>query len=76
MVIISPLMLLTAMESRRMSFDKMIVYHAILTVLLAVITWIFTGNLGQTTTITVVFSIAAIEINYSHERMWTRIKWA
>jgi uncharacterized membrane protein len=62
-------------ESRKRSLVKMLVYRAIITVLLAVISWIFTGNLGQTTIITVVFSILASAIYYLHERMWNNIHW-
>lgn len=63
------------MESKKRSLVKMIVYRGILTALLAVITWIFTGNTGQTTIITVVFSISATAIYYAHERVWNQVKW-
>ena len=53
----------------------MLTYRAILTALLAVISWIFTGNLGQTTTITIVFSITATAIYYVHERVWNGVSW-
>lgn len=64
------------MESRRRSFVKMVIYRGIITVVLAVITWIFTGNTGETTLITIVFSISATAIYYVHERIWARVKWA
>ena len=63
------------MESKKRSLVKMIVYRGILTALLAVITWIFTGNTGQTTIITIVFSISATAIYYAHERVWNQVKW-
>lgn len=53
----------------------MLTYRAILIVLLAVISWIFTGNLGQTTIITVVFSAAATAVYYIHERVWSNVRW-
>ena len=62
-------------ESRKRSLVKMIVYRAILTVLLAVISWIFTGDTGQTTIITIIFSISATAIYYLHERVWNGIRW-
>ena len=46
-------------ESRKRSIVKMLTYRAILTALLAIISWIFTGDLGQTTIITIVFSVSA-----------------
>jgi uncharacterized membrane protein len=53
----------------------MLTYRAILTALLAGITWAFTGNLTQTSIITIVFSVSATAIYYLHERTWLRIKW-
>ena len=62
-------------ESRKRSIVKMLTYRAILTALLAIISWIFTGNLGQATVITIVFSVSATAIYYLHERVWNGIKW-
>lgn len=62
-------------ESRKRSVIKMLTYRAILTALLAVISWIFTGDIGQTTVITIVFSISATAIYYIHERLWNGIHW-
>jgi uncharacterized membrane protein len=66
---------MTSGESRRRSIVKMITYRAILTALLAVISWVFTGNIGQTTVITIVFSVSATVIYYLHERVWNGITW-
>jgi len=62
-------------ENKKRSIVKMLTYRAILTALLAVISWIFTGNAGQTTIITIVFSVSATAIYYVHERLWNGIKW-
>lgn len=62
-------------ESKKRSIVKMLTYRALLTALLAIISWIFTGNLGQTTVITIVFSVSATAIYYLHERVWNAIKW-
>jgi uncharacterized membrane protein len=62
-------------ESRKRSVIKMLTYRAILTALLAVISWVFTGDIGQTTVITIVFSISATAIYYIHERLWNGIRW-
>jgi adenylylsulfate kinase len=62
-------------ESRKRSIIKMLTYRAILTALLAVVSWVFTGNLGQTTVITIVFSAAATAIYYLHERVWNNVRW-
>ncbi|NWG37794.1 DUF2061 domain-containing protein [Nitrososphaera sp.] len=63
------------METRKRSLVKMLSYRAILTGLLALISWIFTGNLQQTTIITIVFSVSATAIYYLHERIWNSVKW-
>jgi uncharacterized membrane protein len=47
----------------------MLTYRAVLTILLAIISWIYTGNLGQTTVITIVFSASATAIFYICERV-------
>jgi len=66
---------MTLGESRKRSIAKMLSYRAILTALLAGISWYFTGNIGQTTTITVVFSISATAVYYLHERLWNKVGW-
>ena len=53
----------------------MLVYRAIATGLLAVITWGFTGSVGDTTAITLTFTVAATAAYYLHERVWNNIKW-
>jgi uncharacterized membrane protein len=63
------------MESRKRSILKMITYRAILTALLAAVSWIFTGNLSQTTTITIIFSVSATAVYYVHERLWNNLSW-
>jgi uncharacterized membrane protein len=67
--------IMTLGESRKRSIVKMLSYRAILTALLATISWYFTSNLGQTTTITVIFSISATAVYYAHERLWNKVSW-
>jgi uncharacterized membrane protein len=50
-------------------------YRIMVVVLLIVITYYFTGDLGQTTTISIVFNVAGSAIYYVYERMWGRIEW-
>jgi uncharacterized membrane protein len=63
-------------ETKKRSIVKTISYRAILTVVLAVITYAYTGNLVQTSGITIIFSVVATIIYYAHERMWTKIAWS
>jgi uncharacterized membrane protein len=62
-------------ESRMRSAVKMLMYRALVTVLLAVISWYFTGNVGLTAIIAIVYAVGATAIYYLHERMWNQINW-
>jgi uncharacterized membrane protein len=62
-------------ESKARSFVKMASYRIMIVVLLIVITYYFTSNLGQTTTISIVFNVAGSVIYYAYERLWGRIEW-
>jgi uncharacterized membrane protein len=66
---------LMAVASRRRSIIKTLSYRAIVTVILAVVTFVFTGNLYQTSTIAIVFGILATLTYYLHERLWSKINW-
>ena len=66
---------LMAIASRRRSIVKTLSYRAIVTVILAVVTFGFTGNLYQTSTIAIVFGVLATLTYYLHERLWSRIQW-
>jgi uncharacterized membrane protein len=61
--------------SRRRSVVKTLSYRAIVSVILAVVTFVFTGNLYQTSTIAIVFGILATATYYLHERLWSKIQW-
>jgi uncharacterized membrane protein len=61
--------------SRRRSILKTLSYRAIVTVILAVVAYVFTGNLYQTSTIAIVFGILATLTYYLRERLWSRINW-
>jgi adenylylsulfate kinase len=62
-------------ESRRRSLLKTLSYRVIVTVILAVVTFVFTGRLYQTSAISIVFALLATIAYYVHERVWTTIKW-
>ena len=53
----------------------MATYRAIATALLAVLTWIFTGNAGETGIVTVLFTVISTAVYYFLERMWNNVKW-
>ncbi len=53
----------------------MLSYRVSVFALLATITYYFTGNAGQTTTISVVFNVAGSLVYYAYERLWDAINW-
>ena len=53
----------------------MVIYRIVIFILLMAITYYFTGDLTQTTTISTVFNLAGSVIYYLFERMWGKIEW-
>jgi len=62
-------------DSHKRSLVKAITYRASASLALAIISWFYTGNLLETSFITIIFTIVATIIYYFHERVWDRIKW-
>lgn len=60
--------------SHRRSMAKSLVWRLIGVIVLAVVTYFFTGSLIQTGLITFLHHFAFIFIYYFHERAWMRIK--
>jgi uncharacterized membrane protein len=63
------------LENRTRSIVKTAVYRVIIIFLLAGITYYYTGNLGQTTNISILFNAGGTVIYYFWERLWDRISW-
>jgi adenylylsulfate kinase len=61
-------------DSKKKSILKTLTYRAVLTVVLAIVTYAFTGDIFQTSGITIVFSIISTLMYYFHERMWNKIQ--
>jgi len=57
------------------SLTKAISYRIICIVMLAIVSFIFTGDLSQVTGIVVVFQGIQMVIYYIHERVWERVQW-
>ena len=62
-------------EGTKRSLAKAISYRVICIVMLAIVSFIFTGNLSQVTGIVVVFQGIQMFVYYFHERAWDRVKW-
>jgi len=61
-------------DSLKRSLLKSITYRALASSALAVISWFYTGNLFETSFITIAFTVVAIVIYYIHERVWDKIE--
>ena len=62
-------------ETRTRSLTKTLVYRTVVIGLLAAVTYAFTGNVGETTLITVVFNAAGSVVYFGFERLWDSINW-
>jgi uncharacterized membrane protein len=62
------------LDSGKRSILKTMSYRIITTIMLAIMTYLYTGDLFQTSAESLSFSIIATGFYYVHERMWTRIK--
>ena len=63
------------MDKRLRSLIKSATYRIIAFIVLMVITWYATGDLVQTTFISVTFHTIQLFLYYIHERLWERINW-
>ena len=63
------------MDQKKRSLIKAIVYRAGGAVVLALISWLATGDLIQMSTITISYQFVAIAGYFLHERLWAKIKW-
>lgn len=62
-------------ETRKRSIAKAVSYRIICSIMLAMITFLITGDILQMTLIVVVFQSIQMVIYYFHERAWKQIKW-
>jgi len=62
-------------ETRKRSIAKAVCYRIICVIVLAIITYLITGNITQMTAIVLIFQSIQMFIYYFHERVWEQIKW-
>ena len=62
-------------ETRRRAIVKAMTYRVIVAVTLAIISWYYTGNLFETSAVSITYTIIATVIYYLHERAWIKVKW-
>jgi uncharacterized membrane protein len=62
-------------EARKRSLAKAISWRIIAFIVLAVVTYLFTGSLKQTGLIALIYDTVQIGLYFLHERLWERIGW-
>jgi uncharacterized membrane protein len=62
-------------ETRSRAIVKAMTYRVIVAIALAVISWYYTGNLFETSAVSITYTIVATVIYYVHERAWIKVKW-
>lgn len=63
------------METKKRTLLKTAVYRGFTTILLFAISWAYTGNILETSVITILFNVIATIFYYAHERMWGKVNW-
>ena len=61
--------------SNKRILAKTAIYRGIVTAILFGVSWVFTGNLVDTTIITTIFNVLATIAYFLHEKMWDKINW-
>ena len=62
-------------ETRKRSMTKSLIWRGMGVVILAMVTYAFTGSLIQTGLITFIHHFLFIWIYYFHERAWLKVNW-
>jgi uncharacterized membrane protein len=70
-----PTLPLLSRDSRTRSLAKTLVYRVVAIALLAVVGYLYTGNAGEATTISILFNLAGALAYYVIERLWESIEW-
>jgi len=63
------------LDKKLRSLIKSLTYRIIAFIVLMMITWYATGDLVQTTFISVTFHTIQLFLYYIHERLWEKINW-
>lgn len=62
-------------ENNKRTLAKTAIYRGFTTVLLLVLSWIFTKDVYETSIITILFNVIATAGYYIHERFWSKVDW-
>ena len=62
-------------ETRLRSFVKSLIYRILSITGTGILTWIITGGIRETISITLVIQIFLIILYYVFERVWNKVNW-
>ena len=62
-------------ETRLRSFVKSLIYRILSITGTGILTWIITGDIRETISITLVIQIFLIILYYVFERVWNKVNW-
>jgi uncharacterized membrane protein len=62
-------------ESRLRSLVKSLIYRIVSIVGTGILTWIITGDIAETVSITASMQVFLIVLYYASERLWNKISW-
>jgi uncharacterized membrane protein len=62
-------------DSNKRSLSKALSWRLTATIVLATVSYIFTGSALETAWITMVYNVIQIVVYFIHERAWERIRW-
>jgi uncharacterized membrane protein len=57
------------------SLAKTLSYRVVIFALLTAITYYYTGDVGQTTVISIAFNVSGALVYYLFERLWNAVTW-
>ncbi len=66
---------MNSIDSHKRSLLKALIYKVGSVVVLAGVSWLFTGDLMKMSGITLSYELIAIVGYYAHERLWARVNW-
>lgn len=61
-------------ESRKATLLKGVIWRIVSTIQSSIVTFLFTGDLGQTLNLMILLNISGFIVYYFFERGWTKIK--
>ena len=63
------------METRMRSIAKSVTWRLISIVILVAVSYYVTGDIKETTGITILFQVILAALYYIHERAWSKVLW-